>query len=141
MREAYRAPRTGTSCIPWVTRSLTSHHRHQPRLRRRYCASHETEGRDRTRLRLGLRRVLGVALVPWTPAQAPALHRRRRGQFVVQDRRPRVELHLDGLAHRALRLLGHLTRLRAEHPAAITLDWSAGCWSISTLRRVTGSTA
>src|SRR5690349_4227984 len=29
----------------------------------------------------------------------------------------------------------------AEHPAAITLDWSAGCWSISTLRRVTGSTA
>src|SRR3954447_6410733 len=32
----------------------------------------------------------------------------------LQGRRPRVELHLDGLAHRALRLLGHLTRMRAD---------------------------
>ena len=46
-----------------------------------------------------------------------------------------------GLAHRALRLLGHLTRLRARSIRSRPYRWMGlpVVWSISTLRRVTGS--
>jgi hypothetical protein len=74
---------------------------------------HETQGAGRHRFLRGVGRLLGGARVPRTCG--PHLSRGRRGKLVVQDTNPRpwrMELRPAGLAHRALRLPGHLTQSR-----------------------------